>query len=329
MRIAVLEGRWNDQAQGTWDGLARLGELVAVYDHCTREEALARVGGAEILVTGSIAWDAEMFDAAPHARLLALTGTGHDKIDLAEATRRGVVVSNARDYASHAVAQTAMALTLELCNRTGGFDQAVRDGAWDRSRSVCGRYAVRELAGKTMGIVGMGGIGRCCARMAQGFGMDVVFWNRTPRPELEDASTREVGLDDLFATADVVSLHCAATPQTHHLVDRRRLALMKPASLLVNTARGALVDETALVDALRAKTLGGAGLDVLEEEPARADNPLLHLPNVVVTPHVGWMAREALARLRVQIEDNVRAFLAGAPLNVVNPDVFGRQARAR
>lgn len=317
MRIAILEGRWNEMLGDGWDDLARLGEIVGVHTHCTREEALARAGQAEILVTGSIRWDAEMFDAAPCARLLVLTGTGYDKIDLAEARRRGVTVCNVPDYASDAVAQTALALVLELANRAGAFDADVRGGAWDATREVCCAHPVFELAGKTMGIVGMGGIGRAAARMARGFGMDVVFWNRTPRPALEGDGVRQVDLDELFARSDVVSLHCAATPETRHIVDARALGLMKPTALLVNTARGSLVDEAALVRALESGSIAGAGLDVLEVEPPTPDNPLLRLPNVVLTPHVGWMAREALGRLHAQIVANVAAYLAGEPVNVV------------
>lgn len=317
MRIAILEGRWNEMLGDGWDDLARLGEIVGVYTHCTREEALARAGQAEILVTGSIRWDAEMFDAAPCARLLVLTGTGYDKIDLAEARRRGVTVCNVPDYASDAVAQTALALVLELANRAGAFDADVRAGVWDATRAVCCAHPVFELAGKTMGIVGMGGIGRAAARMARGFGMQVVFWNRTPRPELATDGMRQVGLDELFARSDVVSLHCAATPETRHIVDARALGLMKPTALLVNTARGSLVNERALVRALEGGSIAGAGLDVLEVEPPTPDNPLLRLPNVVLTPHVGWMAREALGRLHAQIVANVAAYLAGEPVNVV------------
>ena len=221
------------------------------------------------------------------------------------------------DYASDAVAQTALALVLELANRAGAFDADVRGGAWDATREVCCAHPVFELAGKTIGIVGMGGIGRAAARMARGFGMDVVFWNRTPRPACEADGVRQVGLDELFAHSDVVSLHCAATPETRHIVDARALGLMKPTALLVNTARGSLVDEAALVRALESGSIAGAGLDVLEVEPPAPDNPLLRLPNVVLTPHVGWMAREALGRLHAQIVANVAAYLAGEPVNVV------------
>ena len=196
----------------------------------------------------------------------------------------------------------------------------MRDGAWDATRAVCCAHPVFELAGKTMGIVGMGGIGRAAARMARGFGMQVVFWNRTPRPELETDGMRQVALDELLTQSDVVSLHCAATPETERIVDREALGRMKRTALLVNTARGSLVDERALVRALEDGQIAGAGLDVLEVEPPAPDNPLLRLPNVVLTPHVGWMAREALERLHAQIVANVAAYLDDSPTNVVGTE---------
>ena len=320
MRIVVLEGRWNglEASDSSWDGLRALGDLVAVYPYTTDAQAPARVANGEIFVTGRTHWTEQLFEAAPHAQLLVTVGTGFDQIDLAAARKHGVTVCNVPAYAEHTVAQTAMALLLELTNHVAGFDAAVRAGDWDASRAICSRFPVMELYGKTMGIVGMGHIGQNVARMAEGFGMDVLFYDRRLHPERETPTRKQVPLEELLSHADVVSLHCAASPSNHHLMDAAAFARMKPTAFFINTARGSLVNTAALVAALEHGTIAGAGLDVLEVEPPSLSDPLFKAPNLIVTPHMAWMATDALARLRAGIEDNIRGFLSGHPVNVVS-----------
>lgn len=320
MRIVVLEGRWNglEATDPSWDGLRALGELEAVYPYTTDDQAPARVATGEIFVTGRTHWTKALFEAAPQAKLLVTVGTGFDQIDLEAARAHHVTVCNVPSYAEHTVAQTALALLLELTNHVVSFDRAVRAGDWDASRAICSRFPVMELYGKTLGIVGMGHIGQSVARMAEGFGMNVLFYDRRPHPERETPTRKQVPLEELLARADAVSLHCAASPGNHHLINAQTLAQMKPTAFLINTARGSLVNTKDLVDALTNGTIAGAGLDVLETEPPSLDNPLFKAPNLIVTPHMAWMATDALARLLDGIETDIRGFINGNPVNVVS-----------
>jgi glycerate dehydrogenase len=238
-------------------------------------------------------------------------------VDLDAARERGIVVTNVPAYSTDSVAQLVFALLLHLTHRVGDHAASVRAGDWTRSRDFCYRFdPLVELSGRTMGLVGFGRIGRAVARIAQAFGMRVAIHTRRPP---EDADGCELlSLDDLFRASDVVSLHCPLTPETERLVDRRRLALMKPGAILLNTGRGPLVDEAAVAEALCAGRLGGAGLDVLSREPPAADNPLLKAPNCVITPHIGWGTFAARVRLLDLAVGNLKAFLEGTPRNAVH-----------
>lgn len=311
MKIVVLDGCTLAADGGSWDDLRPLGE-VEVYDRSTATEVAERSRGAAVLITNKARVPAEVIDACPELRLIAVSATGHDCVDVATASRRGVVVSNVPEYGTASVAQFTFALLLELCHRVGPHAEAVRAGEWSSSPDFCfWRTPQVELAGRTMGIVGHGRIGRRVGEIARAFGMEVVAHGRSAG----------VGLDELFARADVISLHCPLTPETAGLVNRERLGLVRPGAVLLNTSRGGLVVEADLAEALNAGRLAGAAVDVVSAEPVRADNPLLSARNCLITPHIAWATREARRRLLSATVANVVAFLGGRPTNVVSGGV--------
>ncbi|WP_080799665.1 D-2-hydroxyacid dehydrogenase [Arabiibacter massiliensis] len=320
MNIVVLEGYVNNPGDLSWDALKQYG-AVTVYDRTPRDQLAARVADADIAVSSKVAWDAEALGWAPRLKMIALTSTGFNVVDLDAARERGIVVSNVPAYSTPDVAQMTFALLLELCLHVGEHSRLVMDGAWTRAKDFSfWETPLVELAGKTFGIVGMGSIGQAVCRVARAFGMQVMFENRSPKPELVGDGVRQVELDELLAAADVVSLHVPATPETDRMMDATALAKMKDGAYLLNTARGSLVDERAVVDALRSGKLAGFGADVVSTEPMRPDNPLLQAKgaNIVVTPHIAWATHEARARLLSVVAANVGAFAEGKPQNVVN-----------
>jgi glycerate dehydrogenase len=315
--IVVLDGFTLNPGDLSWAPLEALGRC-AIYDRTPPEEVVARAGHAGIVLTNKTVLGGDAIARLDDLRYIGVLATGYNIVDVEACRRRNVVVTNVPDYGSRSVAQMAMAHVLNLTQHVAHHAATVAEGRWTRSPDFCyWDYPLVELAGLTMGLVGFGRIGRAVAELARALGMRVVVSD--PALRAEDAQGVEVlTLDDLFATADVVSLHCPLTPETRQVVDRRRLALMKPTALLVNTSRGPLVDEAALAEALDAGRIAGAGLDVLVAEPPVADNPLLSAKNCYVTPHVAWATRAARQRLLTTVVDNVRAFLAGRPSNVVS-----------
>lgn len=287
------------------------------YAHTAPEQVAERIAEAEVVFTNKVPIGAAQLAAAPQLRLIAVMATGTDHVDLAAARERGVAVCNVVDYSTAAVVQHTLALMLALATRLPEYRDAVRRGEWQRSPQFwLPGYPVRELAGRRLGIVGYGAIGRGVAALAQALGMTVAVAQRPGAP----AAAGRVPLEQLLPTVDVLSLHCPLTPRTRHLINAPRLALMRPDAWLINTARGALVDAAALAAALRGGRLGGAGIDVLDREPPPADHPLLaaDIPNLIVTPHCAWASREARQRLVDQLAQVVAAFCAGAPRNLVN-----------
>ena len=319
MNIAVLEGYVCNPGDLSWDGFERYGD-VTVYERTPRETLRERMKGVEIVIATKVIWDKEALDWSPDLKLIALASTGYNVVDLDEARRRGIMVCNVPAYSTPDVAQMTIALMLELCLNVGKHTSQVLDGAWTRTHDFC-FYAMPliEVAGKTLGIVGMGSIGQAVARIARAFDMEVLFASRSPKPHLEAPGVSHVELDELLRRSDVVSLHVPATPQTERMIDAAALSQMKDGALLINTARGTLVDERAVADALRSGKLAGFGADVVAVEPMRPDNPLLEVRdlNVAITPHIAWGTREARARLLDEVARNIEAFLEGRPRNIV------------
>ena len=275
-----------------------------------------RCRDAEVIVTNKTPVNAQTIAAAGRLKLIAVTATGYNMVDIDAARAAGVVVCNVPGYGTDSVAQHAIALLLECSNQVGLHAQSVRDGDWVRSLDFCyAKTPIIELRGKTLGIVGMGRIGQQTARIGEALGMDILYFNRSPRP---DWKGRAQTIDLLFEKSDFISLHCPLTADNKAFINKALLSRMKPGAWLINTSRGALIHEHDLAEALRAGVLAGAALDVLVEEPPKADHPLLGLKNCIITPHNAWISAEARQRIMQTTCDNVARALAGKAQNVVN-----------
>lgn len=315
-RAVFLDTSTVDSGDIDWTPLREtVGELQS-YPATPDDEVSTRVGDAEIVISNKVPMDASALESASNLRLVCIAATGTNNVDLDAAARLGIPVCNVRDYATPAVAQHVFALTLALATRLVEYRQAVRDGEWGRAEQFCLLdFPIFELEGKTMGIVGLGVLGQAVEGIAKAFGMEVLI---AQRPEGEARAGR-IPLNELLPRVDVLSLHCPLTPQTRGLIGLRELKLMKSTALLINTARGGIVDETALAEALRSHVIGGAGFDVLTVEPPRGPNPLLapDIPNLIVTPHTAWASRESRQRLIDELALNIRSFRTGQPRNLV------------
>ena len=317
MNIVVLDGYTLNPGDLSWDALHLLGPC-AIHDRTPPEQVVARARDAEIVLTNKALLPRDTIAALPKLKYIGVLATGYNVVDVAAAKERGIPVANIPDYGTHSVAQMTFALLLELVHRTGHHAQTVRDGRWARSADFCyWDSPLIELWGLNFGVIGFGKIGRATAKLAEAFGMKVLVHTRT-RPADLPASCEFVSLDQLLARSDVVSLHCPLTTDNQQFINAERLARMKSTAFLINTSRGPLLDEAAVAEALNAGTIAGAGLDVLSIEPPKPDNPLLTAKNCLVTPHIAWATRAARARLMNIAVENLRAFLAGTPRNVVN-----------
>ena len=318
MKIVLLDAHTANPGDLTWQPLETIAPC-EVHPRTPVEETVARCKGAEVVITNKAPITREMMASLPDLKYIGVTATGYNIVDTAAAKERGIVVSNVPGYGTPAVAQHVLALMLELTNHVGHSAASVRDGGWVRCPDFCyWDHPIIELSGRTLGIIGYGDIGSAVGRVALAFGMKVLAskrtWKEPPPPGVEAAD-----IDSIFTRSDVITLHCPLTDDTKHLVGERTLGLMKKEAYLINTGRGPLIDEAALAKALNEGRIAGAGLDVLSMEPARAENPLLTAQNCLITPHVAWASRESRKRLIDLTASNLRAFLAGKPVNVVNP----------
>ena len=320
MKIVVLDGKTLNPGDLSWDGFRALGKLT-VFDRTPVDEIPQRVGEAEIVLTNKTQLNRETIRKLTHLQYIGVLATGHNIVNVAAAAKRGIVVTNIPAYASDAVAEHVFAFLLEETRRISFHAHTVRKGRWCEAPDFCyWLHPLTELAGRTLGLVGFGHTGRAVARRAVAFGMPVLCHTRTP-PATPPEGVRFCDLDTIFRESDIVSLHCPLTPETEKMVNATRLALMKRGAYLVNTARGGLVDDLALADALNAGKLAGAMLDVLTEEPPLPEQPLLRARNCLITPHHAWATREARTRLMAVALANLKAFLAKQPQNVVpNPE---------
>ncbi|MBC9249730.1 glycerate dehydrogenase [Pseudomonas alcaligenes] len=290
---------------------------LTLHASSSAEQAAERLQGAQVAISNKVRLDAATLAACPELRLILVSATGTNNIDLAAARERGIVVANCQGYGTPSVAQHCLMLLLALATRLPDYQRAIRDGAWQRASQFCLLdFPIIELEGKTLGLLGHGELGGAVARLAEAFGMRVLLGALPGRPARAD----RLPLHELLPQVDALTLHCPLTEQTRHLIGAAELALMKPQALLINTARGGLVDEQALADALRGGHLGGAAFDVLSEEPPRHGNPLLapDIPRLIITPHNAWGSREARQRIVGQLAENAAAFFAGAPKRVVS-----------
>lgn len=316
-RIVVLDGYTLNPGDLSWDGLEALGPCT-VYDRTADEDITARAGEAQIVITNKTELSGDVIEGLSHLRYIGVLATGYNVVDVEAARRREVLVTNVPAYSTRSVAQMVFAHLLNLALHVGHHAQTVSRGKWSSHPDFCyWDTPLIELAGLTMGLVGFGRIGRATAEVALALGMKPIAYD-IAAPEAVPQGCRLVGLDDVFRQSDVVSLHCPLTSENHRIVNEQRLAMMKKEAFLINTSRGPLIDEQALAQALNDDRIAGAGLDVLTSEPPEQGNPLLSAKNCFITPHISWATRAARQRLLKVAVENVAAFLAGEPQNVVN-----------
>lgn len=320
MKIVVLDGYAENPGDLSWDALGNLGELT-VYDRTSYTESpliAERIGDAEVVVVNKTPVSRETIDRCGGIRLIAMLATGYNVVDYRYAREKGIPVVNVPAYGTASVSQYAIALLLEVCHHIGHHARTVQEGRWTGCADWCyWDYPLIELDGKTAGIIGFGRIGQATGRSARALGMNVLAYN-PHESEAGRAIGTYVALPELLERSDVIFLHCRLTPENERMIDRTSIARMKDGAILINNARGQLIDEQDVADALRSGKLGAAALDVVSAEPIRADNPLLGAPNCILTPHMSWGAREARQRIMDVTAENIRAYLAGAPVNVVN-----------
>ena len=311
MKIVILDGYVENPGDLSWDALGALGELT-VYDRTAPADVVSRIGDAPIVITNKTVITRAIFDACPAIRYVGVLATGYNVVDIAAAKERGIVVTNVPAYSTQAVAQFTMALLLEICHHVGRHSDSVHAGKWSACQDFAyWDYPLIELAGKTIGIVGYGRIGQATARAAQALGMNVIAYSRHGQGD------PYVPLDELYARADVVSLHCPLTAENTGMINRESIAKMKDGVILINTARGALINEADLREALLSGKVYAAAADVAAVEPIPADSPLLGLDNMIFTPHIAWACYETRQRLMDIAVDNVRQFMNGTPVNNV------------
>ena len=311
MKIVILDGYTENPGDLRWEGLEKLGELT-VYEHTKADEIISRIGDTELVITNKTPISAETFAACPQIKYVGVLATGYNVVDVDAARERGIVVTNIPTYGTQAVAQYVFALLLELCHHVGHHNNAVQQGRWTKGRDFCfWDYPLIELAGKTMGIIGYGRIGRAAAAIARAFGMKVIAYDAF------GSGDELVSLEDLLAQSDVISLHCPLTKENTGLINKDTIAQMKDGVMIINTARGPLINEADLREALLAGKVQGAALDVVSVEPIREENVLLGVENCLITPHIAWAPKESRPRLMDVAVKNVESFLAGTPVNNV------------
>lgn len=318
MKIVILDARALNPGDLSYDCISQFGD-VTLYQHTdSPEQTIARIGDSEIVLVNKVPITEEILDACPNIRLICVQATGYNIVDVDACARRGIPVCNVPAYGTAAVAQFTLALMLEFCHRIGHHDAAVHEGKWCRCTNFCFWDTPQmELGGKVLGIVGYGNIGQAVAKLAQAFGMKVIAFTRSPQKCRED-NVDFVTLEQLYEQADFISLHCPLFPETANMINEASISRMKTGAVLINTARGGLLDEQAVADALVSGKLAGAAVDVVSEEPMKGSNPLLTAPNCIITPHIAWAPKESRQRLLDCVVENIRTYLAGKPQNVVN-----------
>lgn len=314
MKIVILDGKGINPGDLSWDCIAACGDLT-VYDK-TPTDALTieRLQGADIAISNKTPITAEILDACPTVKLICVLATGYNVIDCDAAAQRNIPVCNVPDYGTSAVAQFTFALLLEICHQIGHHDRVVHQGKWTACPSFCFWDTPQmELAGKTLGIIGFGRIGQAVAKIAAALGMKVLAYSRTEKPGFDFVS-----LEELLQKSDILTIHCPLTPQTQGLINRQTLSVMKDGAILLNTSRGAVLDEAAVAEALASGKLKAAAVDVACVEPIPADSPLLHAPNCIITPHMAWAPAESRRRILDCTVRSIQAFCNGSPINTVN-----------
>lgn len=317
MKIVILDGFTVNPGDLSWSALESLAE-VEVYDRTSEDQIVPRCKGAEIVLTNKVVLDSSVLNQLPRLMYIGVLATGYNVVDLEVASRQSIVVTNIPSYSTDSVAQMVFSHLLNIVNRTDHYAQENRNGRWSKNQDFCYLdHTLSELAGKRMGIVGLGNIGMAVAKIALAFNMEVIAYTSKSEEELPEG-VRSVTMEELFTSSGVISLHCPLTESTRHLVNASRLRTMKPSAILINTGRGPLVCDQDVADALNSHTIAAYAADVLTEEPPKADNPLLSAKNCYLTPHIAWATYEARQRLINICVENVKAFIEGEPQNQVN-----------
>lgn len=320
MKIVILESYPVNPGDLSWECLKSLGELVVYESTPLHDEAetIRRIGDADIVLDNKVPITKTVIDGCPNLKFIAVLATGYNVIDCGYAREKGIAVSNVPAYGTAAVAQFTIGLLLEICNHIGDHDASVHAGVWQNGERWCyWNHPLIELAGKTMGIIGFGRIGQAVGRIAKAMGMEVLAWGSHPTEEGR-AIARYVDLDTLLAESHVISLHCPLFPETKEIINKDSIARMRDGVILLNTGRGPLIQEQDLADALNSGKVAAAGVDVVSGEPISGDNPLLQAKNCIITPHIAWAPIECRQRIIDCAEENIKAFLAGSPIHVVN-----------
>lgn len=321
MKIVVLDGYTENPGDLSWNELEKLGS-VTVYDRTAYAESpliAERIGDAEIVVMNKTPISRETLDKCPNIKLIAVLATGYNVVDYNYAREKGIPVVNVPTYGTASVSQFSIALLLEICHHIGHHSESVHAGNWADNADWCyWDYPLIELEGKTIGIIGFGRIGQAEGRIAKALGMNVLAYDLYPN-DTGRAIAEYVTLDELYACADVITLHCNLTPENTGMINKNSIAKMKDGVILINNARGQLIDEQNVADALNAGKIAAAGLDVVYTEPIRVDNPLLKAKNCIITPHISWAPKESRQRIMDTTVENIKAFFAGVPVNVINP----------
>ncbi len=316
-KVVVLDGYTENPGDLSWDGLKEFGE-VTVYDRTPEDQIIPRIGDAEYIYTNKTPISRETMDACPNMRFIGVLATGYNVVDIKTAKDKGIAVCNVPTYGTMSVSQYSIALLLEICHHIGHHSQTVMEGKWASCEDWCyWDYPLIELEGKSIGIIGFGRIGRQEARVAGALGMKVYACDPYPTDDGR-ALAEYLPLDELLAKSDVISLHCNLTAENEGMINKANIAKMKDGVILINNARGQLVNEQDLADALNSGKVATAGLDVVSTEPIKADNPLLKAKNCIITPHISWAAKESRQRIMDASVENLRKFVAGDPQNVVN-----------
>jgi len=315
VKIVILDAYTVNPGDLTWHPLDEIADL-EVYDRTRPEQVVERCKGAEIVLTNKAILDAEVLNHLPHLSYIGVLATGYNVVDLEVATRQSITVTNIPAYSTNSVAQMVWAHILNITNRVCHYADENKNGRWTRNKDFCYYdYTHSELAGKTIGIVGLGNTGMATARIAQAFGMNVIAY--TSKDKLSEGMEK-VSLDELFKESDIISMHCPLTNETKELVNKERLAMMKPTAILINTSRGPVVNENDVAVALNEGKIAAFGADVISVEPAKKNNPLLTAKNCFLTPHIAWATKEARQRLIDICIANIKAFQDNKPQNVVN-----------
>ncbi|MBR0153630.1 MAG: D-2-hydroxyacid dehydrogenase [Lachnospiraceae bacterium] len=320
MKIVILDGYTENPGDLSWDELGKLGELT-VYDRTSltdENEAIERIGDAEVVFTNKTPITKKVIDACPAMKFISVLATGYNVVDYQYAKEKGIPVTNVPTYGTASVGQFAIALLLEICHHIGHHNDSVHAGEWESSADFCyWHYPLIELDGKTMGIIGFGRIGQTTGKIAKALGMKVLAYDNYPNDRGREIA-EYVDLDTLLTTSDVIALHCPLFPDTQGIINKDTIAKMKDGVILLNNSRGPLVVEQDLADALNCGKVAAAGVDVVSTEPIKGDNPLLKAKNCIITPHISWAPKESRQRIMDCAVENVKAYLAGAPVNVVN-----------